>query len=104
MSSPRRKFDKEYKEMVVNLCQAGKEPKVVANEMGLDSSMVHRWLREHTKYGANSFKGNGNTVMTEAEAEIARLKKELKDVQLERDILKKAVGIFSKSDSRSTGS
>jgi transposase len=38
--------------------------------------------------------------MTEEEAEVARLKKELANMTIERDILKKAVGIFSKSDGR----
>ena len=41
--------------------------------------------------------------MTEAEAEIAALKKELADVKEERDILKKAVHIFSRRDGKSTG-
>jgi transposase len=38
--------------------------------------------------------------MTEEQKEIARLKKELRDAQMERDILKKAVGIFSKNDGK----
>ena len=41
--------------------------------------------------------------MTELETEIARLKKELKEMQMERDILKKAVSIFSKSDGKYIG-
>ena len=40
--------------------------------------------------------------MTDEEREIERLKKELKEAQLERDILKKAVSIFSKSDRKFT--
>jgi transposase len=40
--------------------------------------------------------------MTELEKDNARLKKELRDAKMERDILKKAVSIFSKSDGKST--
>jgi len=40
--------------------------------------------------------------MTEQETEIARLKKELKEMQIERDILKKAVSIFSRNDGKFT--
>ena len=40
--------------------------------------------------------------MTDLEREVARLKKELRDAKMERDILKKAVSIFSKSDGKST--
>lgn len=101
-TNKRRKFDKEYKLMVVNLCLSGKAPKEVAKELGINSSMVHRWIRENEQYGDNSFKGNGVAVRTEADEKIARLERELKEAQLECEILKKAVSIFSKSDSKST--
>jgi transposase len=41
--------------------------------------------------------------MTDSEKEIARLQKALKEAEMERDILKKAISIFSKSDKKSTG-
>jgi len=46
----------------------------------------------------------GNKTMTEEQKEISRLKKELRDAQLERDILKKAVSIFSRSDGKYSNS
>tara|TARA_B100001750_G_C15414093_1_gene549347 strand:- start:209 stop:427 length:219 start_codon:yes stop_codon:yes gene_type:complete len=52
----------------------------------------------------NRFPGRGNTKMTDEQKEIARLKKDLKDAQMERDILKKAIRIFSASDRTNTGS
>lgn len=94
----RKNYDKEFKMMVVNLCLSGRRSLDVANELGLDRSMVQRWVREYNSYENNSFQGNGNPVRTAEEEEIARLKKELRQAQLERDILKKAVSIFSKSD------
>jgi len=96
----RRKYDKEFKLMVVNLCLSGKDPKDIATEMDLDKGMVLRWIREYRTYSDNSFKGNGNAVMTAEQEEIARLTAELKKAQIERDILKKAVSIFSRSDSK----
>lgn len=86
--------------MVVNLCLSGRKPSDVAKEMELDSGMVGRWVREYGVYKKNSFQGNGNPVRTTEQEEIARLKAELKQTQIERDILKKAVSIFSKSDSK----
>jgi len=96
----RKKYDKEFKTMVVNLCLSGRQSKEVALEMDLDRSMVQRWVREYNTYNDNSFKGNGNAVMTSEQEEIAHLKAELHRAQTERDILKKAVSIFSKSDSK----
>lgn len=60
----RRKYDKKFKLMVVNLCLSGQDSKEIASEMELDRSMVQRWVREHHMYSGNSFKGNGNAVMT----------------------------------------
>lgn len=57
--------------------------------------MISRWKREFaTKSGDFSKK---SVLSTEAQ-ELKALKKELRDVTIERDILKKAVSIFSKSD------
>lgn len=94
----RKKYDKEFKTMVVNLCLSGRDSKDVALEMDLDKSMVRRWIREYKIYKENSFQGNGKAVMTPEQEEIARLKAELHQAQTERDILKKAVSIFSMSD------
>ena len=88
--------------MVVNLCQSGRDPKEVATELDLTSSMIYRWMREHNAYGSNSFKGNGNAVMTAEQEEISRLKAALKQSEIEREILKKVVSIFSRSDNRNT--
>ncbi len=60
--------------------------------------LIYRWCSEFTSLQEHSFPGNGKAKMTEEESELARLKKELSEVKMERDILKKAVGIFSKSD------
>jgi transposase len=51
-----------------------------------------------------AFGGNGKKQLTEEQKELARLKRELDDVKMERDILKKAVSIFSMSDRRSSNS
>ncbi len=102
MKKQRKSYDKEFKMMVVNLCLSGKASKDVSNDLGISVDLVNRWKREHSQYGDNSFAGNGKPVMAEAEMEIARLKKELKNTQIERDILKKAVSIFSRSDSKNS--
>lgn len=65
--------------------------------------MLYRWRKELKDYGKNSFPGRGKPKMTDEEKEIARLKSALKEAELERDILKKAISIFSKSDRKNTG-
>ncbi|MEQ9166510.1 MAG: transposase [Fulvivirga sp.] len=104
MKRERQHFDKEYKLMAVKLCHTGKSPTQVAKELGIMPDLVRRWKREHEEYREGSFSGHGKSNMTAEEKEIAQLRKELKEAQLERDILKKAVSIFSKSDNKYSGS
>ena len=77
-----------------------KAEKEVAEELGIRADLVSRWMREYTHYQEGSFSGHGNPNLTDEQKEIVRLKRELKDAQIERDILKKAVSIFSKNDGR----
>jgi len=101
----RRKFDKEFKHMVVELSKGHANLKELASELGIRPELIYRWRKEATDDPQNCFPGNGNFVQNDndKEKEIARLKKQLRDAQLERDILKKAVNIFSKSDGNYTG-
>ena len=75
----------------------------VSREYGVTLNSLNRWIQEFDRYESSSFPGRGKPKMTEVEAEITALKKELADVKEERDILKKAVHFFSKSDGKSTG-
>ncbi|QZE13628.1 transposase [Halosquirtibacter laminarini] len=85
--------------MIVNLVDSGRDAPSVAEEHNIDAHMIRRWGREFHTYEKNSFQGNGNPVQTDEEARISQLEKELKQVRMEQSILKKAINIFSKSDS-----
>ena len=96
----RRKFDREFKEMIVELSYNREDITALAAEMDIRADLIYRWRREAEVHQAASFPGQGNKILTEDQKEIAKLKKELRDAQIERDILKKAVSIFSKSDGK----
>jgi transposase len=100
----KRKYDREYKHMVVELSNARDDITALAAELDLRRDLIYRWRREAEAHKEASFPGQGNKTMTEEQKEIARLKKELRDAQMERDILKKAVSIFSRSDGKYTDS
>lgn len=102
MKRERRQFDKAFKEMAVNLCHTGKTTKEVSEELDIRPDIVRRWKRELEQYGEGSFSGHGNMNLTTDQKEILRLKKELRESQIERDILKKAVSIFSRNDSKNS--
>ncbi len=100
MIRTRRKFDREFKLKIVELSYSRQNIKELANEFDIRPELIYRWRSEFAALEGASFPGNGNKKMTGEESEIAHLKKELADTRMERDILKKAVGIFSKSDGR----
>ncbi len=100
----RRKFDKEFKHMAVELSKGHENLNELARELGIRTELIYRWRREAANDPQNCFPGNGKLTQNDKDKEIARLKKQLRDAQLERDILKKAVNIFSKSDGSYTGS
>jgi transposase len=100
----RRAFDREFKQMVIELSNNREDYTALAAELDIRADLIYRWRREANKHLEASFPGHGNQILTEEQKEIVRLKKELRDAQLERDILKKAVSIFSKSDGKYSNS
>jgi transposase len=91
------KYEKEFKVMISDLYLSGRKTQELSKEYNLNANMILRWVQEH-KQSTGSFPGKGNAILTDQEKELVQLRKQLADVQMERDILKKAVGIFSKSD------
>lgn len=100
----RRNFDKEFKMMTVELCNTGKSTNQVSKELGIRPDLVRRWRRELETKQSGSFTGHGNPSLSPEQQEISNLKRQLQEAELERDILKKAVGIFSKSGGKYLGS
>lgn len=100
----RRKFDREFKQMVIELSNNREDYNALAAELDIRADLIYRWRREANKHLEASFPGQGNKILTDDQKEIARLKKELRDAQIERDILKKAVSIFSKNDGKYSNS
>lgn len=88
-------YEQEFKVMVVELLNSGRKVQEVSDEYGLNGNMLRRWRRE---YEAKSGDFSKKREVSPEEQELKALRKELREVTLERDILKKAVGIFSKND------
>jgi len=90
-----KKHDNEFKVMIVALLKSGSKPKELGEEYGLNPGMIGRWRREFTSRSGDFSKKKELSIEAQ---ELKALKKELRNVTIERDILKKAVSIFSKSD------
>ena len=105
MKRTRRTFDKQFKLEVVKRSLGDITLKELSEELGIHLGVISRWRNEFLDAGEDlSFPGNGNEQLSEEQKEIARLNKSLKEKDLELEILKKAIGIFSKKDRISTNS
>ena len=95
MPKEQRTFTKEFKLEAVQLVQkSGKSQAQVARDLGIADSTLHNWCKEFSEHGEQAFPGGGH--QTPQEEEIRQLKRENEILRQERDILKKAIGIFSR--------
>ncbi len=92
----RRKFDHQFKVDAVRLLtESGKPVTEVARDLGVRDTVLHRWKRELTP-GADGGKPAGAAAKTPEQLEVEALKKKLAQVEEEREILKKAMAVFSR--------
>lgn len=97
METTKRHYSPEFKIKAVELSKHKGALKSVSAELGIPNDNLRRWVREYDS-GKFSSENVTHKVKSKEEEELIRLKKELYETKMERDILKKAVGIFSKSD------
>jgi len=99
MNIKRRKYDRDFKRNAVLLCsEPGRTVTDVAENLGIAKDMLYRWRREyHLSNGKLAFPGHGIEALTEEQKRIRELEKKLRETQMERDILKKAMAIFSRA-------
>ena len=87
----KKRFDKEFKLSAVKMVtEAGHKASEVARSLGIHPNMLYSWKRKYADNGEKAFVGKGHL------GELAALRRKLREVEMDRDILKKAVGIFSK--------
>ncbi len=92
---PRRKYDREFKEGAVRLViENGQTLAGTARDLGITENMLSRWKKEYLEDREQAFPGKGR--MKPEELELHQLKKRIADLEQEREILKKALAIFSK--------
>ena len=91
----RRKFSKEFKLEAVNLIVArGVSLAQVSRDLDVGENVLGRWVQEFKQSEQQAFPGHG--VQKPDDAELTRLRREVAQLKMERDILKKAAAFFAK--------
>jgi transposase len=96
MPKEQRTFTRECKLEAVPFVHKRRQSQAqIARDLGLADSTLHPWCQAVAEQGAQAFPGSGH--QTAQEEDVRRLKRELEVTRQERDILKKALAIFSRS-------
>lgn len=90
----RRSYDREFKLSAVSLLKNGDNSQAqICRDLGIPESTFSGWIDEYEKEKENSFRGSGKARASQEEIRVSI--KEFNDMKEERDILKKALAIFS---------
>lgn len=87
-----RKYDAEFKKEVLRMIGSGRSVPDVAQSLGIGKNLVYSWINKEKNSGA---KGKDGTPVLFDEEKMS-LQKRIRELEMERDILKKALGIFSR--------
>jgi transposase len=95
MKRSRKPYPAEFKQEAVRLLKEQRLPRSqVARDLGIDAETLRRWARELSPDSAAP--GEASIAPPVSAVELARLRRENEQLRMERDILKKAIGIFSR--------
>lgn len=88
----RRKYDAEFKKEVIKMVESGRSVPDVAQSLGIGTNLIYYWIKQSGKKAAPV----GVKTEYSFDEDKAGLHKRIKELEMERDILKKALGIFSR--------
>jgi transposase len=92
--SVRKTYSKEFKLDAISLVlEQGYSRSEAARSLGITPDLVARWAREHKADDGHAFRGNGK--LTPEQEEIRQLKAQVKRLEMEKEILKKATVFFA---------
>jgi transposase len=98
LDKPRRKYDVEFKEDVLRMVSSGRPVQEIATSLGINVSIIHKWRAQRNEALGLSQGLPAVEIPSVTGAEHERIKARLREVEQERDILKKALGIFSRGN------
>lgn len=97
----KKHYSKEFKlgaaRMVVD---EGKKGSEVARDLGVSTASITKWVSDYRKSGSGAFPGKGH--LTPEDERIRKLEKENRLLRMERDLLKKTMGLFAGAEARNS--
>lgn len=92
VKTTRRKYDADFKKEVIKMIESGRTVPDVAQSLGIGTNLIYYWIKRAKK----KREAHGVEPDISIDGEKMALQKRIKELEQERDILKKALGIFSR--------
>ena len=93
--SSRKKYSQEFKLDAVSLVlEQGYSRADASRNLEVNPNLLGRWVKEHQQDEGHAFRGNGK--LTPEQEELRKLKAKVKQLEMEKEILKKATVFFAK--------
>ena len=93
----RKTYTKQFKLDVIQQSYQRENIRDLASELGLRPALIYKWRAAYGAGPDDSFPGKGVEKLTPDQRKVRELEAELAETRMERDILKKAIGIFGKT-------
>ena len=87
--SERRQYDAAFKAKILQLHKQGRSVSSLAAAFGIKDNVIYRWRKK-------ACEASSEAVSEDVQAELKALRVQVQELEIERDILKKALGIFSR--------
>lgn len=92
----RRKYDEDFKAEVLKMIENGQSISTVSQSLGIGENLIYRWKNKQKKAVKAAVKGEKSDFSLKLLEENESLKEKVKQLEIEREILKKALSIFSR--------
>lgn len=88
----RRKYDSDFKNEILKMVESGRPVSEIAQSLGIGNNLIYYWIKQSRK----GISPSANKPALTLDEEKMTLQKRVKELEMEREILKKALGIFSR--------
>lgn len=97
----RKHYTKEFKLGAARMVVDEKKPgSGVARDLGVSTGSITKWVSDYKRSGAGAFPGKGH--LTPEDEKVRQLEKENRLLRMERDLLKKTMGLFAGAETRNS--
>jgi transposase len=88
-----RKYDADFKKEVLKMIESGRSVPDISQSLGIGSNLIYTWAKR-SRSSSTAIRPIGSLLSLDEEK--LAMHKRIKELEMERDILKKALGIFSR--------